>query len=170
MGRLHGGANMAVMDMLQSIYSGNLSVKEYLENAKRKESGVKLMGFGHRIYKNYDPRAKILKASCHQVLDRLKVSDPLLEIALELENFALSDPYFVERKLYPNVDFYSGIIFRAMGIPTDMFTVMFVIGRLPGWIAHWREQRSDSALRIARPRQVYIGPTPRPGQNTEKKI
>ena len=157
-GRLHGGANVAVVNMLEQIRSGGLSVKQYIEETKKKESGLKLMGFGHRIYKNYDPRARVLKDCCHRVLNKIGPSDPLLNIALELEDAALSDPYFAERKLFPNVDFYSGIMFRAMGIPTDMFTVMFVIGRLPGWIAHWREQREDPLLRIARPRQIYTGP------------
>ncbi|NLF25403.1 MAG: citrate synthase [Deltaproteobacteria bacterium] len=169
-GRLHGGANVAVMEMLQQIHDGELTVKQYIEKAKQKDSGCKLMGFGHRIYKNYDPRARILKASCHRVLQKLQISDPLLDIALQLEEAALEDPYFTERKLYPNVDFYSGIIFRAIGIPTDMFTVMFVIGRLPGWIAHWHEQREDPTLRIARPRQIYTGPTPTSGQNCAEKI
>lgn len=159
-GRLHGGANVAVMEMLERIREGGMSPRQYLDLAKKKDGGVKLMGFGHRVYKNYDPRAKVLKASCHKVLEKLGMRDELLEIALKLEEEALRDPYFVERKLYPNVDFYSGIIFRAIGIPTSMFTVMFVIGRLPGWIAHWKEQHEEGDRRISRPRQVYIGPVP----------
>jgi len=157
-GPLHGGANVAVLEMLEQIHAGGLSAEKYLEMAKKKDSGVRLMGFGHRVYKNYDPRAKMLKAVADRVLSKLKMTDPLVEIARGLEEQALKDPYFVDRKLYPNVDFYSGIILRAIGIPTDMFTVMFVIGRLPGWIAHWKEQHDDTSGRIARPRQIYTGP------------
>lgn len=157
-GRLHGGANMAVIEMLQSIHKGGISVKKCIELAKDKDSDFRLMGFGHRVYKNYDPRALILKDACATLFTKLEHSDPLLDIALELEETALNDPYFVERKLYPNVDFYSGLILRAIGIPTDMFTVIFAIGRLPGWIAHWREVRENPDTRIARPRQIYIGP------------
>jgi citrate synthase len=156
-GPLHGGANQAVIDMLEKIRQGNLNAKKCLEMAKDKSSGFRLMGFGHRVYKNYDPRARILKDVCPKVMDVLKRKDSLLEIALELEQLALSDDYFVERKLYPNVDFYSGIILRAIGIPTNMFPVIFAIGRLPGWIAHWREITEDKSARIARPRQIYIG-------------
>ena len=157
-GPLHGGANVAVLEMLEDIHKGGLTAEKYIEMAKKKDSGVKLMGFGHRVYKNYDPRAKMLKTACDKVLAKLKKNDPLVDIARGLEERALSDPYFVDRKLYPNVDFYSGIIFRAIGIPTDMFTVMFTIGRLPGWIAHWKEQHDDATSRIARPRQIYVGP------------
>jgi citrate synthase len=157
-GPLHGGANVEVLEMLGQIHSGGLSAEKYIEMAKQKGSGVRLMGFGHRVYKNYDPRAKILQSVCEKVLAKLKVKDPLLDIARRLEETALKDQYFIDRKLYPNVDFYSGIIMRAMGIPTNMFTVMFAIGRLPGWIAHWKEQNDESTSRIARPRQIYVGP------------
>ena len=157
-GPLHGGANVAVLEMLGEIHKGGLSPQKCIELAKDKKSNFKLMGFGHRVYKNFDPRAKILKASADKILSKMKVKDPLLDIAQQLEELALKDPYFVERKLYPNVDFYSGIIMKAMGIPVDMFTVMFAIGRLPGWIAHWREQNKQGQ-RIARPRQIYTGPT-----------
>ncbi len=160
-GPLHGGANQAVVEMLQRIHDGGLSIKEYIEKAKDKNSPVRLMGFGHRVYKNYDPRARILKKSCEALFKVLEHNDPLLDIARELEQRVLEDNYFVERKLFPNVDFYSGIILRAINIPTDMFTVIFAIGRLPGWIAHWREV-ALSAPRIARPRQIYTGPTLRP--------
>lgn len=156
-GPLHGGANVAVLDMLQMIHDGGLSADEALRHAKDKSSGFKLMGFGHRVYRNFDPRAKILKQACYRVLDKLGVQDPLLDIALKLEEKALQDPYFADRKLYPNVDFYSGIIMRAIGIPLNMFTVMFAIGRLPGWIAQWKEQRDTPGGRIWRPRQVYTG-------------
>lgn len=156
-GRLHGGANQAVIEMLEKIHTGNLDVKKCVEMAKDKNSPFRLMGFGHRVYKNYDPRAKILKKICHEVFAEMKRSDPLLDIARELEEIALQDPYFVERKLYPNVDFYSGLILRAVGIPTNMFTVLFAIGRLPGWIAHWREVSETMGGRIARPRQIYTG-------------
>jgi citrate synthase len=158
-GNLHGGANVAVIEMLEAIRKGGMSVDDCLRAAKDKGNPFKLMGFGHRIYKNHDPRARILKDSANVVLDKLKRKDPLLDIARRLEEAALKDPYFIERKLYPNVDFYSGIIMRAMGIPENMFTVMFAIGRLPGWIAHWKEQHDDQANRIARPRQLYTGPT-----------
>jgi citrate synthase len=157
-GPLHGGANVEVLEMLDQIHKGGLTAEKYIELAKQKGSGVKLMGFGHRVYKNYDPRAKMLQAVCEGVLRKLNVKDPLLDIARGLEERALKDSYFVDRKLYPNVDFYSGIIMRAMGIPTNMFTVMFAIGRLPGWIAHWKEQHDDPTGRIARPRQIYTGP------------
>lgn len=157
-GRLHGGANQAVIEMLEQIHDGGLDVKKCLEMAKQKDSTFRLMGFGHRVYKNYDPRARVLKQACEKLFSKLDHSDPLLDIAVELEGRALEDPYFVERKLYPNVDFYSGLILRAIGIPTNMFTVMFAIGRLPGWIAHWREVNKDRTTRIARPRQIYTGP------------
>jgi citrate synthase len=157
-GPLHGGANVAVLDMLEEIHKGGMSAQDALKLAKDKTSGFKLMGFGHRVYKNFDPRARILKAAADKVLDRLGVKDPLLDVARRLEELALKDSYFVDRKLYPNVDFYSGIIMRAMGIPTNMFTVVFAIGRMPGWIAHWKEQHFDPESRIARPRQIYTGP------------
>ena len=158
-GPLHGGANVAVIEMLEQIRTGGLSAEECLKLAKDKSSGFKLMGFGHRVYKNFDPRAKILKAQADKVLSRLGVQDPLLDIARRLEEAALKDSYFADRKLYPNVDFYSGIILRAIGIPLNMFTVMFAIGRLPGWIAQWKEQHDDTSVRIARPRQIYTGNT-----------
>jgi len=160
-GRLHGGANQAVIDMLERIQADGGDYKKYTELAKQKDSGFRLMGFGHRVYKNFDPRATILKRACDEVLDELGVSDPLLDIAKNLEEIALKDDFFVERKLYPNVDFYSGIIYRAMGIPVNMFTVLFAIGRMPGWIAHWLEMRDDPDGRIHRPRQIYTGPTER---------
>ena len=157
-GPLHGGANESVLDMLEEIHKDGGGPKKFIELAKKKDSGFKLMGFGHRVYKNYDPRAKIIKAACDKVLSRLKIKDPLLDIARTLEEAALKDPYFVERKLYPNVDFYSGIVYRALGIPTNLFTVMFAIGRLPGWLAHWKEMHEDPATKIGRPRQIYTGP------------
>jgi citrate synthase len=157
-GPLHGGANVEVLEMLEQIHKGGLTADKYIEMAKQKGSGVRLMGFGHRVYKNYDPRAKMLQGISDRVLTKLNVKDPLLDIARRLEEQALKDDYFVARKLYPNVDFYSGIIMRAMGIPTSMFTVMFAIGRLPGWIAHWKEQSEEPTARIARPRQIYTGP------------
>jgi citrate synthase len=158
-GPLHGGANQEVIEMLEAIQADGGGAAKALAMAKDKNSGFKLMGFGHRVYKNFDPRARILKKAADRVLDELGVKDPLLDIAKHLEEAALADPYFVERKLYPNVDFYSGIIYRAMGIPTDMFTVMFALGRLPGWIAQWKEQRDDPKTRINRPRQIYTGKT-----------
>jgi citrate synthase len=157
-GPLHGGANVAVLEMLEQIHKGGMTAADAVAQAKDKSSGFKLFGFGHRVYKNFDPRAVILKRAADRVLGQLGVKDPLLDVARKLEELALSDPYFVERKLYPNVDFYSGIIMRAMGIPTNMFTVIFAIGRMPGWIAHWKEQHSEPGMRIARPRQVYTGP------------
>ena len=158
-GPLHGGANVAVMEMLSQIHRGGLTAEECIKMAKDKNSTFKLMGFGHRVYKNYDPRAKLLKVYADRILPKMGVKDPELDIARKLEEIALKDPYFVDRKLYPNVDFYSGIIMRALGIPMDMFTVMFVIGRLPGWIAHWKEQHDDTTAKIARPRQIYTGAT-----------
>jgi citrate synthase len=168
-GPLHGGANVAVLEMLEKIHAGGLTAEQCFKLAKDKSSGFKLMGFGHRVYKNFDPRAVILKKSSDKVLAKLKVNDPLLDIAMRLEEQALKDPYFVERKLYPNVDFYSGIIMRAIGIPVNMFTVMFAIGRMPGWIAHWKEQRDDPNTRIARPRQIYVGMTKRDYVPLEKR-
>lgn len=158
-GPLHGGANLAVIEMLEEIHKGKNSPKQCIEMAKDKNSKFRLMGFGHRVYKHYDPRARILKRSCDKVLNKLGIKDPLLDIAMELEELALKDSYFIERKLYPNVDFYSGIIMRAIGIPTDMFPVMFSIGRLPGWIAQWKEQKDTPGSKISRPRQIYIGET-----------
>ncbi len=160
-GPLHGGANQAVLEMLQMIHDDGGDYKKYVMMAKDKTSDFRLMGFGHRVYKNFDPRATILRKMAEQVLNELGIDDPLLEIARNLEKIALEDDYFVSRKLYPNVDFYSGLLYRAMGIPTNMFTVMFAIGRLPGWLAHWREQRDDATSRIYRPRQVYTGATVR---------
>ena len=161
-GPLHGGANQAVIEMLEMIQADGANYQKYVDLTKSKDSDFKLMGFGHRVYKNFDPRARILKEASDNVLASLGVDDPLLEIAQRLEEVALADSYFVERKLYPNIDFYSGIIYRAMGIPTDMFTVMFALGRLPGWIAHWLEQRNAPGTRINRPRQIYTGETARP--------
>jgi citrate synthase len=157
-GPLHGGANEACVNMLKQIADDGGNVKKYVDMAKDKTSNFRLMGFGHRVYKNYDPRAKIIKAASDILLKKLNLSDPLFEVAQELETVALRDPYFVERKLYPNVDFYSGVIYRAMGIPVQMFTVLFAMGRLPGWIAHWVEMQRSPNTRIGRPRQVYTGP------------
>jgi len=157
-GPLHGGANQAVLEMLERIHSEGDDGSKFIAAAKDKNSGKRLMGFGHRVYKHYDPRAKIIKRACDEVLAKMHISDPLLDIAKHLEEAALKDPYFVERKLYPNVDFYSGIIMRAIGIPVEMFTVIFAIGRMPGWIANYREVM-EAPTRIYRPRQVYIGPT-----------
>ncbi len=157
-GPLHGGANQEVVEMLTDIRTQGLTAQQFVDQVKDKKSGVKLMGFGHRVYKNFDPRAKIIKKACDDVLISLGVKDPMLDLAKELEAAALSDPYFVERKLYPNVDFYSGIIYRALGIPTQMFTVMFALGRLPGWIAHWKEMIEAPGTKISRPRQIYTGP------------
>ncbi|HWU47493.1 MAG TPA: citrate synthase [Humibacter sp.] len=160
-GPLHGGANEAVLDMLARIKESGESVHRFVERVKNKEDGVKLMGFGHRVYKNYDPRAKLVKESADAVLEALGVHDPLLDIAKELEQIALDDDYFRERRLYPNVDFYTGVIYKAMGFPTRMFTVLFAIGRLPGWIAHWREMNLDPATKIGRPQQLYTGESER---------
>jgi citrate synthase len=157
-GPLHGGANCEVIKMLSLIHQEGIKPRAFVEKAKDKDSGVKLMGFGHRVYKSFDPRAKILKAQVDNVLKALNISDPLLDIAYELEEMARSEDYFIERNLYPNVDFYSGILLRALGIPVDMFTVLFAIGRMPGWIANWREMHVQS-LRISRPRQIYTGET-----------
>ena len=168
-GPLHGGANQAVIEMLMSIRDGKRSAREFMELAKTKGSGVRLMGFGHRVYKNYDPRALILKKACYDVLGQLGKKDPLLDIALELEQIALNDSYFVEKKLYPNVDFYSGIIYKALGIPVEMFTVFFAIGRMPGWVAQWLEYQRDPEAKITRPRQVYMGATPRGYVPAEKR-
>ena len=156
-GPLHGGANQAVLEMLQQIQDNGGDVGEFVRKVKNKEDGVKLMGFGHRVYKNYDPRAAIVKKTADEVLEKLGIQDPLLDIALQLEEVALTDDYFIERKLYPNVDFYTGLIYKAMGFPTKMFTVLFALGRLPGWIAQWREMIEDPETKIGRPRQVYTG-------------
>jgi citrate synthase len=160
-GPLHGGANQKVIEMLEMIQADGMDYQKYVAKAKDKEDPFRLMGFGHRVYKNFDPRAILLRKAADDVLEHLGVDDPLLEIAKNLERIALEDEYFVERKLYPNVDFYSGIIYRALAIPTNMFTVMFALGRLPGWIAHWREMRSDPKMKINRPRQIYTGHTVR---------
>lgn len=160
-GPLHGGANQAVLEMLDEIVSSGQDVATAVRRAKDKDDPFRLMGFGHRIYKNFDPRARIIKAAAAEVLDSLGIDDPLLDVARELEEVALQDDYFIERKLYPNVDFYSGIIYRAMGFPTDMFTVLFALGRLPGWIAQWRELSADLEAKIFRPRQLYMGPAQR---------
>ena len=160
-GPLHGGANQAVVDMLEHIRDSGESVQRYVDRVKSKEDGIRLMGFGHRVYKNFDPRAQIIKSTADSVLRDLGIDDPMLDIAKQLEEAALSDPYFVERKLYPNVDFYSGVIYKAIGFPSHMFTPLFAIGRLPGWIAHWRELMHDSSTKIGRPQQVYVGPLER---------
>ncbi len=160
-GPLHGGANEAVLTMLSQIHESGESVQKFVERVKNKEDGVKLMGFGHRVYKNFDPRAKLVKESADEVLADLGVNDPLLDIAKELEEAALADDYFIQRKLYPNVDFYTGVIYKAMGFPARTFTVLFAIGRLPGWIAHWREAATDPATKIGRPQQLYVGPPAR---------
>ncbi len=156
-GPLHGGANQAVIEMLEEIRSSGTDYKKFLDDVKNKRDNRRLMGFGHRVYKNFDPRAKILKKMCDEVLNHMGIKDPLLDIAKSMEEIALKDDYFVSKKLYPNVDFYSGIIYRALGIPTNMFTVMFALGRLPGWIAHWKEMVDDKDSKIGRPRQVYTG-------------
>jgi citrate synthase len=157
-GPLHGGANQEVLEMLEEIVAAGGDVEPFVARAKDKEDPFRLMGFGHRVYKNFDPRARIIKKAADDVLHALGIDDdPLLDVALQLEEVALSDDYFVERKLYPNVDFYSGIIYRAIGFPTDMFTVLFAMGRLPGWISQWRELLADPSTRIFRPRQVYVG-------------
>ncbi len=157
-GPLHGGANQAVVEMLQNIAASGRGLRHYVDRAKDRRDPFRLMGFGHRVYKTYDPRAKIIKAMCDKVLDKLAIDDPLLELAKELEEIALQDDYFISHHLYPNVDFYSGIILRVMGIPTNMFTVMFAIGRLPGWIAQWKESMDDPNWKLCRPRQIYTGP------------
>ena len=160
-GPLHGGANEAVLAMLGRIRDDGGDVQSFVNRVKDREPGLRLMGFGHRVYKNYDPRARIVKKATADVLDTLGIQDPLLDLAMQLEEIALADDYFVERKLYPNVDFYTGVIYKAMGFPTPMFTVLFALGRLPGWIAHWREMINDPETRIGRPRQVYTGATER---------
>jgi len=161
LGPMHGGAERAVLEMLERIRREGGDVRAFVERVKRKEPGLRLMGFGHRVYKNYDPRAALVKASAREVLDDLGARDELLELAQQLEEEALSDDYFLSRRLYPNLDFYSGLIYQAMGFPPNMFTVLFALGRLPGWIAHWREMVTDPTTKIGRPRQVYVGPTAR---------
>jgi citrate synthase len=167
-GPLHGGANQEVIVMLEAIRNDGGNIDKWIDKAKDKNDPFRLMGFGHRVYKNFDPRAKIIKKAADDVLNKLGVNDPILEIAKKLEEIALRDPYFVERKLYPNVDFYSGIIYRALGIPVDMFTVMFAMGRLPGWIAQWKELRNNNEP-IGRPRQIYVGETARPYVPIDKR-
>jgi citrate synthase len=159
-GPLHGGANQAVIEMLQKIKEDGGDTDKWIKKAKDKNDPFRLMGFGHRVYKNFDPRAKIIKKACDDILEKLHIQDETLAIAKKLEEVALSDPYFVERKLYPNVDFYSGIIYTALGFPTDMFTVLFALGRLPGWIAQWKEMKANKEP-IGRPRQIYVGATDR---------
>jgi citrate synthase len=161
-GPLHGGANQAVIEMLNDIVKNNISLNRIVERAKDRTDPFRLMGFGHRVYKTYDPRAKIMKKMCDVILEKLNIDDPLLDAAKELEGIALEDDYFLEHNLYPNVDFYSGIVLRAIGIPTNMFTVMFAMGRLPGWIAQWKESIDSPEGKLNRPRQIYIGPTEKP--------
>jgi len=168
-GPLHGGANEAVVNMLEEIIANGGDVDKYVEQAKDKKSKVRLMGFGHRVYKNFDPRATIIKKACDRLLDKLDIKDPLFDVAQKLEHAALNDEYFVERKLYPNVDFYSGVIYRAIGIPVQMFTVLFAMGRLPGWLAHWKEMHASKTKRICRPRQIYNGETIREFIPIEKR-
>ena len=168
-GPLHGGANEACVNMLEQIIKDGGDVQKYVDMAKDKSSGFRLMGFGHRVYKNHDPRAQIIKTACDSLLAKMETVDPLFEVAQKLEAVALEDPYFIEKKLYPNVDFYSGVIYRALGIPQQMFIVLFAIGRLPGWIAHWVEMHGSESKRICRPRQVYTGPTEREFVPVEKR-
>ena len=156
-GPLHGGANQAVLEMLENIHASGGGVNTFIKRVKEREEGIRLMGFGHRVYKNYDPRAAIVKKSAYEVFEQMNVSDPLLDIALRLEEVALADDFFISRNLYPNVDFYTGLIYKAMGFPTRMFTVLFALGRLPGWIAQWREMIEDPTTKIGRPRQIYVG-------------
>ena len=160
-GPLHGGANQKVIEMLETIRADGMDFKKYVAKAKDKDDPFRLMGFGHRVYKNYDPRAAVLRKSCHEVLDELGLEDDLLELALELERIAVEDDYFIARKLFPNVDFYSGIILKAMGFPTSMFTVLFALARTVGWVAQWTEMIEDPSQKISRPRQLYIGHTRR---------
>ena len=168
-GPLHGGANQACVEMLEKIGADGGDVKKYVDLAKKKDSGFRLMGFGHRVYKNYDPRAKLIKATCDKLLAKIARHDPIFDIAQQLEEVALADEYFIERKLYPNVDFYSGVIYRAMGIPVQMFTVLFAMGRLPGWIAHWIEMHHSTTKKICRPRQIYTGDTLREFEPINKR-
>ncbi len=168
-GPLHGGANQAVLEMLEAIEKEGTSVRDFVERAKSKNDSSRLMGFGHRVYKNFDPRAKIIKKACFAVLESLGIHSRLLEIGVELEEIALKDPYFIERKLYPNVDFYSGIIYKAIGCPVNLFTALFAMGRLPGWIAHWKEMHADPDFKIGRPRQIYTGATLRPYKRIQER-
>jgi citrate synthase len=168
-GPLHGGANQQVIEMLERIRAEGGNIQKFIDMAKDKDSGFRIMGMGHRVYKNFDPRATVIKTACDRVLERLGVNDPILDIAKQMEEIALSDDYFIERKLYPNVDFYSGIIYRAIGIPVNMFTVMFALGRLPGWIAQWKELIDDPTHRITRPRQIYTGSNSVDYQSIEKR-
>jgi citrate synthase len=168
-GPLHGGANQAVIEMLQGIYDDGGDVRKYIQKAKDSEDSFRLMGFGHRVYKNFDPRSKIIKTMAHKLLETSTTQEPLLEVALELEEAALKENYFVEKKLYPNVDFYSGLIYKALNIPVNMFPVMFAMGRLPGWIAQWKELQEDENFRIGRPRQIYIGAKTRDYTSIEKR-
>jgi citrate synthase len=168
-GPLHGGANQACVEMLEAIRADGGNVAKYVAKAKDKDGEYRLMGFGHRVYKNFDPRATIIKRSCDKLLAKMKIDDPIFEVAKALERTALEDSYFIERKLYPNVDFYSGVIYRAIGIPVQMFTVLFAIGRLPGWIAHWKEMHESPAKKICRPRQIYVGPRQREFVPLEKR-
>ena len=168
-GPLHGGANQAVIEMLQEIYDDGGGVRKYIQKAKDSEDSFRLMGFGHRVYKNFDPRSKIIKTMAHKLLETSTTKEPLLEVALELEEAALKENYFVEKKLYPNVDFYSGLIYKALNIPVNMFPVMFAMGRLPGWIAQWKELQEDENFRIGRPRQIYIGAKTRDYTSIEKR-
>jgi citrate synthase len=156
-GPLHGGANQAVIEMLQTIQDAGGNVKQFVDKAKNSDDSFRLMGFGHRVYKNFDPRSKIIKKLAHEIFDKLGLNEPLLDVALQLEEIALKDDYFISKKLYPNVDFYSGLIYKALQIPINMFPVMFAIGRLPGWIAHWKESQGDKDFKIGRPRQIYQG-------------
>jgi citrate synthase len=169
-GPYHGGANQAVIEMLETIKKDKCNIQKYVDRAKDKKSKFRLMGFGHAVYRSYDPRAILIKKICHELLPKLNISDPLLDIAMDLEEIALKDDYFIERKLYPNVDFYSGIIYRAIGIPTNMLTVMFTIGRLPGWIAHWKETLDNERNKIWRPRQIYTGPNRRAFVPLDKRM
>ncbi len=169
-GPLHGGANQQAVQMLQQIYEDGSNISKYIELAKNKKNKFRLMGFGHRVYKNFDPRARIIKKVCHKLLNKLEVKDPLLQIALDLENATLEDEYFIEKKLYPTLDFYTGIIYRAIGIPLNMFTVMFALGRVPGWIAQWKEMHEDKTQKIARPRQLFTGPNKRKYKNINERI
>ncbi|MEK6249104.1 MAG: hypothetical protein N2C12_13050, partial [Planctomycetales bacterium] len=164
-----GGANQACVQMLENIIADGGDVGQYVDMAKDKNSGFRLMGFGHRVYKNHDPRALIIRKSCDKLLAKMDRDDPLFDVAKQLEEVALKDPYFIERNLYPNVDFYSGVIYRALGIPNQMFTVLFAMGRLPGWIAHWMEMHASPTKRICRPRQVYTGATKRDFVPIEKR-
>jgi citrate synthase len=168
-GPLHGGANQACVEMLERIRAEGGNVGKYVDLVKKKDSGLRLMGFGHRVYKNYDPRATIIKRACDKLLKKRRIDDPIFDIAQELEAVALSDPYFIERKLYPNVDFYSGIVYRALGLPVQMFTVLFALGRLPGWIAHWMEMHDNPKKKICRPRQIYTGACEREYIPVEKR-